>query len=457
MNKDGKLSVFNKNTKKTTTLSEIKVSDYQYRALFAVANNNDESKDGSTVLSADDIQSAIDQYNDAPATLQNDLKENLKKSYDVKNPKAFESENKISAYISNGIKAQSSVVAFSFEKEYHEAKIFNVTTGKTQTIKMEKGVSFENNGAIYRMNNDDKLAKYDKDKGEWIKCDGIKMTQYQLDVFNAVADNVKENNTSAVLSKSDLLGAIGLYKKRELSNDLNTNLKNNYKTKDTKIYSNHTAFSTHVTNGNKNQSANLVFKFGSAKEALEMSDFVNNNDIDNDYTPIKNNNVKREGKIYKKPSKLDPSGAAYNLIKGEEQLVLYTYDDLDPNLRFIQKGDKYRGTLTIGYGHTKGVKPGQRIDKKKAEKYLKQDVKQAVKAVKKYVKVKLKQNEFDALVSFAYNVGEGNFKGSALLKYVNSNDFSGAAKQFDRWIYSKGRKCNGLVRRRRLERQLFSR
>ena len=145
-----------------------------------------------------------------------------------------------------------------------------------------------------------------------------------------------------------------------------------------------------------------------------MSDFVNNNDIDNDYTPIVNKNVKREGKIYKKPSKLRPSQNAYDIIKGEEQLVLYTYDDLDPKpkKRFIKKGDRYRGTLTIGYGHVRGVKPGQQINAKKAERYLKQDVSKAVKAVKKHVKVNLKQNEFAALVSFVYNVGEGNFMGN---------------------------------------------
>ena len=456
MKQDGKLSIFDKNTKKTTTSSEIKFTDYQCRTIFAVANNNDETKDGSTVLSADDIQSAIDQYNDSPDILKNDLKENLKNGYKVRNPKAFESENKISAYIYNGKETQSSVVAFSFAKEYYDAKILNVTSHKTQTIKMEKGISFENNGAIYRMNNDGLLAKYDKNAGEWSKCDGIEMTQYQLDVFNAVADNVKEDNTSTVLSKGDLLGAIDLYRNKNLNNDLTTNLKNNYSIQNTKIYSNNTAFSTFVTNGKKNQSANLIFKFGSAKEALEISDFVNNNDIDNNYTPKESKNVKRTGKILN-PSKLKPSNDAYNIIKGEEKLVLCTYDDLDKSWprKFIKKGMKYRGTLTIGYGHTKGVKSGQKITESQANKYLEQDVSNAVKAVKKYVKVDLKQNEFDALVSFAYNSGEGNFKNSTLLKCVNNNDFKGAAQQFDKWIYSKGQICKGLVKRRGLERKLF--
>ena len=456
MKQDGKLSIFDKNTKKTTTSSEIKVTDYQYRTLFAVANNNDDNKDGSTVLSADDIQSAIDQYNDSPEILKNDLKENMKKGYDVKNLKAFESENKISAYINNGNETQSSVVAFSFAKEYHKAKILNITSGKTQTIKMEKGVSFENNGAIYRMNNDGLLAKYDKDTGEWSKCDGIKMTQYQLDVFNAVADNVKEDNKSTVLSKGDLLGAIDLYKNKKLNNDLTTNLKNNYSTQNTKIYSNNTAFSTYVTNGNKTQSANLIFKFGSSKEALEMSDFVNNNDIDNDYIPKENKNIKRTGKVYKL-SKLKPSKDAYDIIKGEEKLVLYTYDDLDKSWprKFIKKGMKYRGTLTIGYGHIKGVRTGQRITQAQADKYLEEDVSNAVSYVKKHVKVDLKQNEFDALVSFAYNVGGEQFKTSTLLKCVNSKDFKGAAQQFNKWIYSKGKKCGGLVNRRAHERKLF--
>ena len=154
---------------------------------------------------------------------------------------------------------------------------------------------------------------------------------------------------------------------------------------------------------------------------------------------------------------LKASTKAINLIKKREQFVGYTYDDLDKSnpRKFIKKGMKYKGTLTIGYGHTRGVKPGQQISKKDAEKLLIKDMQSAVKAVKKHVKVKITQNQFDALVSFVFNVGEKAFANSKLLKLINANHVKDASNQFNLWIVSKGRICRGLVNRRAEERKVF--
>lgn len=110
---------------------------------------------------------------------------------------------------------------------------------------------------------------------------------------------------------------------------------------------------------------------------------------------------------------------------------------------------------TIGYGHTKGVKPGMTITEEQAEIYLKEDVKWAEDAVNKLVKVKLNQNQFDALVSFVFNIGESQFSTSTMLRKLNVGDYEGASNEFPRWNKQKGKVLNGLIRRREMERTLF--
>lgn len=113
------------------------------------------------------------------------------------------------------------------------------------------------------------------------------------------------------------------------------------------------------------------------------------------------------------------------------------------------------GVWTIGYGHTSGVKEGQTITKTQAEDYLKQDIRSSEVTVNNLVNVSLNQNQFDALVSFCYNLGSGNLKKSTLLKELNKGNYKEAAEQFDRWIYAGGKKLTGLVRRRAAEKELF--
>jgi lysozyme len=110
---------------------------------------------------------------------------------------------------------------------------------------------------------------------------------------------------------------------------------------------------------------------------------------------------------------------------------------------------------TIGYGHTKTAKPGLRITLSQAEALLKQDLIGFEKYVNNAVKVPLNQNQYDALVSFTFNVGTGAFFKSSLLRKLNIGDYSGAANEFPRWVYGGGKKLLGLERRRRAERDLF--
>ena len=114
------------------------------------------------------------------------------------------------------------------------------------------------------------------------------------------------------------------------------------------------------------------------------------------------------------------------------------------------------GVLTIGYGHTGGVQKGDRITEKKAEELLQDDLKKFENGVLRLVRVPLNQNQFDALVSFAFNLGVGNLGKSTLLRKLNDRDFKGAAAEFVRWNKAGGRELAGLTRRRNAEAELFS-
>jgi len=125
--------------------------------------------------------------------------------------------------------------------------------------------------------------------------------------------------------------------------------------------------------------------------------------------------------------------------------------------------DAYRcpaGKLTIGYGHTgDDVKPGMTINKEMAELLLKQDLTVFEKAINELVKIKLTQNQFDALISLVYNIGIGNFKKSTLLKLLNENKILEAGEEFMKWTKARQpgglKELPGLVKRRAEEKKLF--
>lgn len=151
--------------------------------------------------------------------------------------------------------------------------------------------------------------------------------------------------------------------------------------------------------------------------------------------------------------KTSDSGVA--LICGHEGFVPRAYDDFRPRYE-LKPGDAVKGTLTIGYGHTgPDVKIGQTITEAQGRELLRSDLAAAEKDVTNAVHVPMKQHEFDALVSFVFNVGGTNFRKSTLLKKLNAGDRAGAAQQFAVWNKSKGQVLQGLVRRRAAEAKLF--
>ena len=114
--------------------------------------------------------------------------------------------------------------------------------------------------------------------------------------------------------------------------------------------------------------------------------------------------------------------------------------------------------LTIGYGHvivSRETFPSTGISPEIAENLLKQDVSIAEMAINHSVAIKLLQNQFDALVSFVYNVGSKGFEKSTLLRLLNENKHELAAAEFSKWIFAGGLAQNGLIRRRAEEKELF--
>lgn len=146
-------------------------------------------------------------------------------------------------------------------------------------------------------------------------------------------------------------------------------------------------------------------------------------------------------------------GLALELIKVFEAWVPVAYNDASV-------------FCTIGYGHLIGKKPCTAVlseialfdpplTEAEGSVQLEKDTALARVAVQRLVKESLNDEQFGALTSFVFNVGSANFESSTMLRYLNNNEFDGAAKQFARWTKSKGKVLNGLVARRNCETQLF--
>lgn len=145
--------------------------------------------------------------------------------------------------------------------------------------------------------------------------------------------------------------------------------------------------------------------------------------------------------------KLKLSSVGLELIKKFEGLRLDAY--------LCSAGVPTIGYGTIVYPDGKKVKLGDKITLKQAEEYLAFKLQRFEADIKRLVKVPLTQPQYDALVSFVYNLGTTNFASSTLLKRINERKFQEAAEQLLRWNKAGGKVVNGLTRRREAEKALF--
>lgn len=136
------------------------------------------------------------------------------------------------------------------------------------------------------------------------------------------------------------------------------------------------------------------------------------------------------------------SQAGIDLVKHFEGCRLSAYQDA-------------RGIWTIGYGHTAGVRKGNKCTQAQADKWLAEDLAAACAVVEDRVTVPITQNQLDALASFVFNVGAYAFLTSTLRKKLNAKDVTGAAAEFDRWTHVRSQQPAGLIARRKAERELF--
>lgn len=136
----------------------------------------------------------------------------------------------------------------------------------------------------------------------------------------------------------------------------------------------------------------------------------------------------------------------------------------DAGIAFIESFEGFRpapypdvaGFLSIGFGHR--IRPSELftfLDEEDATQLLKQDCSHAESAVNQCVHVVLNQNQFDALVSFCYNLGGGTLLKSTLLRKLNDGDYQNAANEILRFDHAGGVVVPGLTRRRQAERELF--
>ena len=114
------------------------------------------------------------------------------------------------------------------------------------------------------------------------------------------------------------------------------------------------------------------------------------------------------------------------------------------------------GVPTIGYGHIKGVQMGDTITQEQAEEMLVEELNEYEGYINNMVTVELNQNQYDAMVSWVYNLGGGNLKASTLLRVLNQGEFDGVPAQIMRWNKAGGKVLEGLTRRRQAEADLFS-
>lgn len=147
------------------------------------------------------------------------------------------------------------------------------------------------------------------------------------------------------------------------------------------------------------------------------------------------------------PESMSVSNKGVDLICEFEGKRLVAYDD-------------GVGIWTIGFGTIKypngvRVKKGDTCTLDQAKEYMRHDLIEFEYTVNSSVKVPLNHNQFDALVSLAYNIGSNAFKSSTLVKKLNTGDYQGAADQFNVWVNAGGKRMQGLVNRRDREKLLF--
>jgi len=114
------------------------------------------------------------------------------------------------------------------------------------------------------------------------------------------------------------------------------------------------------------------------------------------------------------------------------------------------------GVWTIGYGHTKDVKEGDKINKEEADYLLQEEMIEYESYINDFVEVPLNQNQFDSLCSWVYNLGPTNLKNSTMLRVLNEEKYADVPQEIKRWNKAGGEVLDGLIKRREAEAKMFA-
>lgn len=117
-----------------------------------------------------------------------------------------------------------------------------------------------------------------------------------------------------------------------------------------------------------------------------------------------------------------------------------------------------RGKLTAGYGHElsdEEIRQKIPYDKQQAERWLKDDVMAVEECLEQTIELEIKSYQWDALVSFVYNIGRNAYRKSTICRYIKFGNWTKAAEEFEKWIYNNHEVLEGLIVRRNVEREMF--
>jgi len=250
--------------------------------------------------------------------------------------------------------------------------------GEKQQIKIEKGVTFENNGYRYKVQNDGKLSIFDKKNNTTTVSDTLNMTKYQFNIFKAVADNVnefKKNVGQIILSAKDINSALKMFKKGKLTEDLSQDLPAGYSIERSTIYSKNKTLQVDVQNDVKNKHASTLYFHHGKKDILpdgiDNTNPVQNEEPISDTTPAQqtpsSSKVSTDRRVQAKPATTHTFRQGDDLVRIAKKYGIDTYTLIAANPQ-LKEGKDYKLSyskntlMNLETKVGKNLKPGVKLN-----------------------------------------------------------------------------------------------
>ncbi len=266
------------------------------------------------------------------------------------------------------------------KKNNNKSKYIDFTVnagGEKQQVKIQKGVTFENNGYRYKVQNDGTLSIFDKKNNTTTTSNTLNMTKYQFDIFKAVADNVKEfkKNVGIVLSAKDIDSALKMFKKGKLTEDLSQDLPAGYSIERPTIYSKNKTLQVDVQNDVKNKhAATLYFHHGKKDilpDGVDNTKPVQNEEPVNNDTPTSpvssTSKVSTDKRVQTQPATTYTFKQGDDLVRIAKKYGIDTYTLIAANPQ-LKEGKDYKLSyskntlMNLETKTGKNLKPGVKLN-----------------------------------------------------------------------------------------------